>query len=225
MVGELGEPLPLKAGDELFQLAIETRNLAHIAGLDLALERNSNQLVVAPLVSSDNNVVGVLAVSKLPFFSLNVENLQMMSVILAYYADCIAAAPVASAIGQRLPDIPPMYAEEVGRLMHMQNSFNISSHIVVLIFRGQRRLEMPSELMRIKRGLDLYWETMVEGDPAIIVLMPFASVSAKEGFLERINGWLKSRFGASFEMINVDIRSINFASGDPLEALVGMLRK
>lgn len=225
MVGELGEPLPLKADDELFKLALETRNLTHIAGLDLALERNSNQLVVAPLVTSDGNIVGVLAVSKLPFFSLNVENLQMMSVILAYYADCITAAPVASAIGQRLPDVPPMYAEELGRLMHMQDAFNISSHIVVLIFRGQRRLEMPSELMRIKRGLDLYWETTVDGNPAIIVLMPFASVSAKEGFLERINGWLKTRFGASFETINVDIRSINFASGDPLEALAGIIGK
>ena len=227
LVGELGEPLPLEASDELLHIAVETRNLAHIAGLDLSLERNSNQLIVAPLVASDNTIVGVLAVSKLPFFSLNVENLQMMSVILAYYADCINAAPVASSIGKRLPDIniPPMYAEELGRLIYMQRSFSISSHIVVLTFRGARGLEMPSELMRIKRGLDLYWETTVEGSPAIIVLMPFASVSAKEGFLERINGWLKTRFGASFDALNVDIRSINFASGDPLEALAGIVRK
>ncbi len=225
MVGELGESLALKADDELFQLAMETQDLSHIAGLDLSLERNSNQLVIAPLVTSNKQVVGVLAVSKLPFFSLNVENLQMMSVILAYYADCISAAPLALEIGRRMPDIPPMYAEELGRLMYMQSAFSISSHIVILTFRGQRRLEMPSELMRIKRGLDLYWETTAEGDPVIIVLMPFASVSAKEGFLERIDQWLKTRFGAGFELLQVDVRSINFASGDPLEALVGVLHK
>ena len=55
--------------------------------------------------------------------------------------------------------------------------------------------------------------------------MPFASVSAKEGFLERIDQWLKTRFGAGFELLQVDVRSINFASGDPLEALVGVLHK
>jgi hypothetical protein len=220
----LGEPEPLEPGDELLQLVLETRNLAHIAALEMSLERKSNQLVVAPLVNGGGEIIAVLAVSKLPFFSLNVENLQMMSVILAYYADCVSAAPGVREIRRRLPMIPPMHAEELGRLKYIHQAFNISSHVVTLIFRGQRRIEMPSELMRIKRGLDLYWETQIDGNPAIVVLMPFSSVSAKEGFLERINAWLKTRYGGSFELLDVDIRSIDFASGDPVEALAEMLK-
>jgi hypothetical protein len=224
-VAELGEAGALEAGDELLLMAAKTRNLAHVASTELTLERNTRHLVVAPLLTSDDRVVGVLAIDRLPFFSLNVENLQMMSVILAYYADCVTAAPVSNEISRRLPDIPSIYAEEFGRLMYMQRNFNIVSHLVVLTFRGARQLEMPSELLRIKRGLDLYWETRVDGHPAIAVLMPFASASAKEGFLERINDWLKSRFGANFQTLEVDVRSISFATGDPLEALATVIEK
>lgn len=225
MIGALGDPLPLKPGDELLQLAVETRNLTHIAESELSMVRNSNQLVVAPLIASDDTMVGILAVTRLPFFSLNVENLQMMSVILAYYADNINVAPLSGDITRRLPAIPQMYAEELGRLMHMQKSFNISSHIVVMSFCGPRRVEIPTEFLRIKRGIDLYWETPVDGSPAIIVLMPFASTSAKDGFLLRIDGWLKTRFGGSFDSLQINICSINFASEDPLEALVRIVQK
>lgn len=218
-VASFGETLPLKAEDELFALAMETRDLAHIAALDLSLERSSDQLVVAPLVSSSGEIVGVLSVSRLPFFSLNVENLQMMSVILAYYADCVCAAPAIARVSEKIPGIPPVHAEELGRLLHMHERFHAPSQIVILTFRGDRRFEMPSELMRIKRGLDLYWETNIAENPAIVVLMPFASESAKEGFLERIDGWMRSRFGAHFNAQDVDIRSIDFVSGDPLAAL------
>ena len=221
----LGDSLPLESNDELLKLAFETSDLAHIAALELSMERKSSQLVVAPLVNGGGEIIAVLAVSKLPFFSLNVENLQMMSVILAYYADCVSAAPGVQEITRRLPMIPVMHAEELGRLQHMQQAFNISSHLVALVFRGQRSIEMPSELMRIKRGLDLYWETVIDGNPAIVVLMPFASVSAKKGFLERINGWLKTRYGATFDGLDVDIRSIDFATNDPVEKLVEMLEQ
>ena len=218
-VASFGETLPLKATDELFVLAMETRDLAHIAALDLSLERSSDQLVVAPLVSSSGEVVGVLSVSRLPFFSLNVENLQMMSVILAYYADCVCAAPAIARVSEKVPGIPPVHAEELGRLLHMHDRFLAPSQIIIMTFRGDRRFEMPTELLRVKRGLDLYWETSIRANPAIVVLMPFASESAREGFLERIDGWMKSRFGAHFNAQDVDIRSIDFASGDPLDAL------
>lgn len=220
----LGDTVAMEADDELLQLALETRELAHIAALDLNLQRKSTQLLVAPLVNASGEIIAVLAVSKLPFFSMNVENLQMMSVILAYYADCVSAAPGVLEIKRRLPMIPVMHAEELGRLTHMQQAFNISSHIVVLAFQGDRRIEMPSELMRIKRGLDLYWETVIDGNPAVVVLMPFASASAKEGFLERINGWMKTRYGAHFDAMDIDIRSIDLATQDPVETLARMLK-
>lgn len=223
-LGSLGDAVAMEPDDELLQLAFETRELAHIAALELNLERKSSQLVVAPLVNAGGDIIAVLAVSKLPFFSMNVENLQMMSVILAYYADCVSAASDVREIKSKLPMIPVMHAEELGRLTHMQQAFNISSHIVVLAFRGERRIEMPSELMRIKRGLDLYWETVIDGNPAVVVLMPFASVSAKEGFLERINGWMKTRYGAHFDALDVDIRSIDLSTQDPVESLVRMLK-
>ncbi len=223
-IASFGETVPLRADDELFMLAMETRDLAHIAALDLSMERSADQLVVAPLVSSGGEMIAVLAVNRLPFFSLNVENLQMMSVILAYYADCIAAAPAIVEISQKVPDIPPVHAEELGRLLHMRDRFNAPSQIVILTFKGERRFEMPTELMRIKRGLDLYWETRVGHNPAIVVLMPFASESAREGFLERIDGWMTSRFGAHFETLGIDIRTIDFASGDPLESLARALQ-
>ncbi len=225
MIGKLGEPLLLESGDELLKLAFETRNLAHIAESELSMARNSNQLVVAPLVASDNTLIGILAVTRLPFFSLNVENLQMMSVILAYYADNVHVAPLINETSRQLPSIPQMYAEELGRLVRMQKSFSIVSHIVVMSFRGQRRVEIPTELLGIKRGLDLFWETSVDGHPAIIVLMPFATTSAKDGFLKRIDGWLKMRFGGSFESLQIEIRAINFASEDPLEALARIVQK
>lgn len=223
-LGNLGDAVVMESDDELLQLAFETKELAHIAALELNLERKSSQLVVAPLVNAGGDIVAVLAVSKLPFFSMNVENLQMMSVILAYYADCVSAASDVRDIKSKLPMIPVMHAEELGRLTHMQQAFNISSHIVVLAFRGERRIEMPSELMRIKRGLDLYWETVVDGNPAVVVLMPFASVSAKEGFLARINGWMKTRYGAHFDALDVDIRSIDLSTHDPVDSLVHILK-
>ena len=219
----LGEPQPLQADDELLELALEKRSLAHVAGAEVSLQRRSNQLLVAPLVASDNSLVGVLAVTKLPFFSLNVENLQMTAVILAYYADNLRTAPEVNLIRQRLPDIPVMYAEEMARMMRMQSRIGLSSHIVVMTFGGDRREEIPSQFLQIKRGLDVYWQTHVGANPVIVVLMPFASASGKEGFLQRIDGWMKSRFHETPDKLRLSIRAIDFAIENPVDVLEHLL--
>ena len=223
-VARIGDPEPLVADDELLLLALENSSLAHIASQDVSLNTHTRQLVVAPLIAGNGAMIGVVAVTRIPFFSLNVENLQMMSVMLAYYADNIRVAPEVHALQTQLPSMPALYAEEFVRMMHMQKRIRISSHIVVMTYGGSRREEIPAEFLRVKRGLDLYWKTTVNGNPTIIILMPFTSSSAKDGFLLRTEDWLKSRFGGSFESLGIELRVVDFAHEDPLAVLADLVK-
>ena len=224
-VAVLGEPEALSPDDELLLLALESSSLSHIALRDVSLERHTRQLVVAPLVAGNGALIGVLAVTRLPFFSLNVENLQMMSVILAYYADNIRHAPEVREIQTRLPTLPALFAEELVRMMAMQKKVGIASQIVLMTFDGARSDEITAEFLRIKRGLDLYWQTQVKGRPVVAVLMPFASPSAKDGFLQRVESWLQGRFGGGFEAHGIHLRAIDFAREDPLKALTALTQE
>ena len=225
LVTRVGDPATLTPNDELLRLALETRSLAHIASQDVSLESQSKQLVVAPLVAGNDTLIGVLAVTRMPFFSLNLENLQMMSVILAYYADNIRHAPGVRHIQGRLPTMPALFAEELVRMMLMQKKVGIPSHIVVMSFGGTQREEIPAEFLRIKRGLDLYWQTQVNGQPVIAVLMPFASHASKDGFLQRIEDWLMGRFGGNFDSLGIHLRPIDFALEDPLDVLTELTKE
>lgn len=215
----IGEPTPLEANDELLHMALEHGELAHVAEFSTTHPHASNQLVVAPLVTSDRQVLAVLAVSKLPFFSLNVENLQLISVILGYYADCVRSTPMLAEIRRRMPTIPPMYAEELGRVQALQQRFGIDSHIVVMKFNGPQGEQIAGQFLQIKRGLDVYWQTLVNGVTTIALLMPFATPATKEGFLLRLEKWLQARFGGDFESLDVGVHAIDFATHDPVAEL------
>jgi polysaccharide biosynthesis protein PelD len=215
----IGEPWPLRDDDELLLLALEKRNLAHISDAEVSHERKSNQLIVAPLIASDDTLMGVMVVSKIPFFSLNVENLQMMSVILAYYADHIHNAGDVILYRNRMPTIPVTFAEEVARMVRMQKKVGITSHIVVMTFSKNMKADIPGQFLQIKRGLDLYWQTEVNGCVVLAVMMPFANVAAKNGFLLRIDAWLKATYDGSFEALQIRLRSIDFSREDPLLTL------
>lgn len=220
----IGTPQPLNAHDELFVLMAETRSMAHVAGNDVTLERQSNQLIVAPLIASNNQIVGVMAVTKLPFYSLNVESLQMMAVILGYYADHILNSDDVARLRQHLPTIPVPYAEELARMVRLQKKVGITSHIVVMTFTDRFKEEIPMQFLRIKRGLDLYWQTFVDGNPVIAILMPFASASAKDGFFQRVEDWLQSTFGGNSDALHIHYRVIDLSVEDPVPALVKVMQ-
>lgn len=220
----LGEPHAMDPGDELFKLAVETRSLAHVAGSEVSYERQSTQLIVAPLIASDDRIIAVLAVTKLPFFSLNVENLQMMSVTLGYYADHVLNATDVAQYRERLPTIPATFAEELARMVRLQRKVGITSHLIVMTFAGDNQDEIPTQFLQIKRGLDLYWLTYVAGNPVVAILLPFASSAAKEGFFLRVEEWLQQVFGGDFDSLRIHLRTIDLSHEDPLQALTRIMQ-
>jgi len=218
-VASLGEPEPLAADDELLKLALETGNLAHIASQDVSLQRSTSQLVVAPLVSGESHLIGVLAVTRMPFLSLTVENLQMMLVLLGYYADNLHSADGINAMKSRLPAMPVLFAQELSRMMHLYAKLHIVSHLVVIRFENGRGEEMVADFLRVKRSLDLYWQIELNNVQMLVVLMPFASNAAKDGFHQRLEGWLESRFNGDALSLGVHLKMISLEVPDPLGAL------
>jgi polysaccharide biosynthesis protein PelD len=219
-VSRIGDPAALKADDELLAEAIKQGTLVHIADNEVSFERESNQLVVAPIQASDGTMMGVVAVSRLPFFSLNVENLQMLSVILGYYADNLHSGPLVSGLLKRLPDMPVMFAQEMARMLTLQTKYSLTSQIVMMRFeQGEVGEEIRNHFLRIKRGLDVYWQTEVHGQPAIAILMPFATSSARDGFLIRIERWLASQFKGDFDSLGIHVLTLNFARTDVVDNL------
>jgi hypothetical protein len=222
-IATIGDPLPMPVDDPLFEKAMETGTLVHIAGEDVSTSPPGSPLIVAPLIAGSETVIGVLVVTRIPFFSLTEENLQMMSVILAYYADNVRSGPDRHAIQQALPRIPAVFSEELIRMDRLNHSLGLSSHLVVMTFEGALGGEIISEFLRIKRGLDLYWQTRIRGLPAVVVLMPFASESAMEGFVERIDDWLQTRFHGDLQSLQIRLHSIDFAHEDPVSGLRSQL--
>jgi polysaccharide biosynthesis protein PelD len=215
LVASLGDPADLSPDDELITLALESGNLAHIAVDDTGLKHRSDQLVVAPLIAGEQEVIGVLAVNRMPFLSLNSENLQMLLVLLGYYADNLGSAPGVASIHRQMPGMPFLFAQELARMMNLHSTIGMDSHLVVMRCRGRRSHEIVDSFLRIKRGLDLYWKTVVQDQPVLVVLLPFASISATDGFLERLDGWLDSHFkgdilslGISLQVIGVDAQDL-----------------
>jgi len=224
-VGQLGDPAPLRPDDELFLLAQRQQQLAHIASQDLSLDRQTDQLVVAPLLAGNDTPIGVLAVTRIPFFALSVENLQMLSVILGYYADTVRSGPEMQDILDRLPGVPPQFAEELARMRGMQARNGMASHILVMRFDQALGRSLPSEFVRVKRGLDVYWQTQVGEDAVIVVLMPMANRAGMVGFMQRIQQWIEQRVRDPALLHGLHLQPIDFAAEDPVVALARILRQ
>jgi len=224
-VAKLGEPAPLLPDDELLQLVLERGGLAHIASPDISLQRRTSQLIVAPLVAGDDDKVAVMAVSQIPFFALTNENLQLMLVMLGYFADNLRASSGVHAIQMQVPNVPFLFAQELARLVRLHQKLTLPSHMVMMRFNGARRNEIPAEFLRIKRGLDIYWQAFINDVPALVVLMPFATSAVKNGFLHRLEDWLRTRFQGDFESLEIDVHVIDFDETDPLLELTKLVTK
>ena len=143
----------------------------------------------------------------------------MLLVLLGYYADNLRSAPGVAHIHTRIPGMPFLFAQEMARMKNLHSSIGMDSHLVVMRCKGRRSHEIVDSFLRIKRGLDLYWKTLIQDQPALVILLPFASTSATDGFLERIEGWLDSHFDGTIVSLGISLQVIGFDVADPLGRL------
>ena len=224
-VAAVGEPPPLSPGDPLLAFARERRQLAHVQTDELDKGQPTGHLVAAPIMANDRHVLGMLVVTRMPFFAIKEESLQMIAVLLSVYADAITSATQVLPLLASNPGCPPTFAEELVKLARLQRDFGIQSQIVVLVFGNSgTRLDVYHHALRQRRSPDEVWQVeSLAGRSFIINLMPLATPTAVEGYLARTEISLQQNFGGDFDALHIRHYTISLADPDPLTSVRRLL--
>lgn len=225
LASAVGSPPALLGSDPLLHYALEHQSLSHLLVEGMAdTEQPSPFLVVAPILTSGGESLGVLAIDRMPFLALNDENLQMLSVMLGYYADCVNEAEGTRRFKDIFPEAPADFAAEFSRLLRLQRTFSINSYIVMLSFENDDSgRQAIANLTHIRRGLDISWQTSVANRILLANLMPLANESAVEGYLIRIETLMKEYMGLDYDEWRLTPVRISLAESDPLASLQHVL--
>jgi polysaccharide biosynthesis protein PelD len=221
-LGTIGMPAPLAQDDLLFQYCMTQNQLSHVQTDDAShdVRDASRYLICAPLLPSSGNAVGVLVVEKLPFFALNDDTLQLLSVLIGYYADGIQLGNTILPVLESVPGCPPELALDIVRLHRIRLTAGIDSSLVALVFdNAGTAQDMFEQVKRLKRGVDLSWEIIGKRHSVLITLLPLASSAAVEGYLLRIEAAMQVQFGQGFLESNVITHATQLGFAAPADTL------
>lgn len=223
---QIGENKNLVLSDPLVQKCLSTKQSCYFAVNELAGASSSEYLVVAPLLSSDGQLLGILTVSDMPFLMLHQETLQTLNVLLIHFADEMWASKQAVYLQNDYPDCPASFAAELLKSHHLWRDIKIDSALVAFYLEAHPQREgLIFELLHSHRSLDRIWQTKHKQHEILIVLMPLASHSMVMGYLTRINKLFLKHHISIKENTPVDISYWQLSAYPDLTTLLSLVLK
>jgi hypothetical protein len=213
-VSSVGETFELNTTDPLLTMAMEDKVCMHVRAAEATLY-HSSYLVCAPVRASSGDMIGMLVVRTMPFFALNEENLQFITVLLGYYADGLMKSRAIHPIHTLRPNTPPEFALELVRMKRLYDSSAIDSSLVGFSFpvanNGQAHFEY---LRRIKRATDIAWELETSKRHVLVLMMPMAGPAAVEGMLNRMDAAMREQFDMTLAEAKVGVHTAGMSAAE-----------
>lgn len=213
----IGPAHALDAADRMVRYCLEHKALAHVQKEALAAGSGERYLVVAPVVSSDGELLALLAVEQMAFLALHEETLSLLAVLLGYYADALRVPHAARVMQRALPSCPPAFVEELTRLQRLRDENGVDSSLLLLRFGGHAdAADFAAFLRRELRDLDLIWQPQ-PGE--FLVLLPLAGDAAASAAVARLESALEARYRVGFDAARIRPYTAQLQPGD---AFVGL---
>lgn len=224
-VARIGDAFALDARDVLVTRAIDTQGIAHLKHGDSVVS-GSEYVACAPVTSADGVLRAVLVVKRMPFMALNFDNLQFLLVLLCYYADGVEHSALVKDVTRVLPDCPPAFAQELGRLARLQRQAGVVSSLVVLSFpRDEVGDELYEFVMRRRRSLDVAWPMQTSAKSILVNLMPDTDAAGIDGYLTRIEHALESQFSTTLDSASIGVHTLHLDGAETGAALHRLLQR
>ena len=222
----IGDSFDLDSRDPLLVRALGSKQVAHVHGNEDNVATPTGLVVCAPLVAADGSMPAMLVIKRMPFLSLNFENLQLLLVMLGYYADGVEHVTLVDTVLRDVPACPVDFALELARLSRLERECGIASSLVALVFpRDEAGDSLYEHVLRRRRSLDLIWPLRTPNESVIVNLMPATDSTGVDGYLARIEGSLEAQFRVDFEAARIGVHTLHLADGEPGRALARFLKR
>lgn len=222
-VARIGQPRDdgeLDCHDPLIREALEAGALSHIADSLAAGASPSRYVIAVPMKTFDGRLAGLLAVERVPFFALHEEMLQTLNLLVSYYVDGLDMHQLAAEIQQEFPACPDEFAAELQRLWHVQQGALTGSIITVLEFLPRPELDyLAFQIGRQRRSLDVSWLIESPQRRVLATLMPLAGAAAAEGYIARIEEWVRQKSGCTLSEAGIFPHVLHISDTAPLPLL------
>ncbi len=209
----------LDQDDPLFEHAIETQQTAYHAKYSYLDEKKGNYLIAAPLITSENQYFGMLTVSGMAFLNYTEENIELLMVLLSYFANQSVAIEQSKDLINKFTHMPADFAAEVIKLQALDKDIKVNSHVIAFYFPKNDKQNQSVDLIKEQqRGLDFSWEFKSNDDAIVLViLLPFTKVKAVQGYLDRVDRLLMESASIRLNHNSIQTKYIKLASDKVLE--------
>lgn len=224
-LASIGKVSDIDVHDPLVAYAMLHQQLSHIQ-TDALDDPGSRYLLVAPVVNSSDEVIGLILVEQMPFLSMNDDNLRFFSMLVGYYADAAVLSSMVPDVLSIAPECRLLFAGELVRLHRIYQEIGIPSMLTALIIAPSLQQEgIEREALRQSRKPDLTWEFGRDGTRYVLTLMALHGDAAHEGYLRRTEHWFKDIFGVTdFSDVGVSLHSVLVGSVPPATLLQNFLQ-
>ncbi|MFC4158846.1 PelD GGDEF domain-containing protein [Chitinimonas lacunae] len=190
----------LAVDDAMVRHCLERKLLTHLETEAIGRQHETAYQVVAPVLTSDDRLLGLIAVRHIGFFALHQETLLMMTALTSYLADSLAQPLATRQLLAQRPDCPADFAEELGKLALLARQAQIESWLVLQVFSHPAGNDTIEAIRRMRRGLDGVWLFPGSGQSAVLSLLPMTNAAGVDGYLQRIAKWLDDLHGGDFAL-------------------------
>ena len=225
------DPMVVRALESGYQVHLQDALMESVPG---------NRLIAAtPLISSERQPFGLVAIGSMPFTALTTDNLQTIAVLIESYADYLRLSLNASDILSQWPDAPRSLTGEFAWLARLFNEFGLASRCVVWRVHHAREQEMLDEVLQLHSRGETAWRLPVDRKskshkPCVIALVPFSDAAGVRIYKQRIFDNMDRNFG---DLGADQLKAFDFAlgrensfarlrwlvEGDPKDDLLGRL--
>ena len=186
--------------DPMVVRALEFGYQVHLQDALMNSASNRQLIAATPLISSERQPFGLIAIGSMPFTALTTDNLQTIAVLVESYADYLRLSLNASTIMDQWPEAPRGLSGEFAWLSRLFNEFSLTSRCVVWRVRHSREQEMLDEVQQLHSRGETAWRWPLDritqlGQPCVIALVPFSNTAGVRIYKQRIFDNMDRSFG------------------------------